>query len=400
LFFCSVPGVVSAQTADDSDQATRYFKKGRALYSQGKFKESVAQLEKAFALRPAPPILLNIGRTYEKLNKPKRALEYYEKYLLKARLVDPSRPMVEKMVRRLEKTLGIVHKHSDRLDTQDVTKTTIDGQRKEKDLTLQLVHTPVDLGKLKKPITLEAELPPDLDVDNVWVYFRRGGDRQFRTIKMREQGEGYIGIIPGKYATVSSMQYYLVAKKKGHGKKGVVATAGTKSTPHIIVIEGGRPPHLGPEKTFDVHSPYRTWFWVAAAGSVAILGGSLATFLLANDRASALETRAHQSCNPTNIPGRTCPPSIPTRSFDRASARSFEKDGKMFATLSGIFLGVGIAAAAGAGALWYLDHDYVKRERRRLRDEAHLLRGTRVVRFSGGPWAGPHGAGFTGRIDF
>ncbi|PIE19935.1 MAG: hypothetical protein CSA65_00370 [Proteobacteria bacterium] len=397
------PSIASAQggdaTVDDDERATQHFERGRQLYTQGKYNESIVQLEKAFELRPAPPILLNIGRTYEKLGKPKKALEYYRKYLLKARLVDPNRKMVDQMVRRIEKKLGIKHQATGLIDTQAVKKTD-GGGRKKKDLTLQLVHTPIDMGKANKPVTLQAELPPDLEVDGVYIYFRRGGEVKFRTIKMREQGEGYIGVIPGKYTTMSSMQYYLVAKKKGKGKKGVVATAGRKKTPHIIVIDGGRPPHLGPIKQAEIRSPYRTWFWVTAASSVAILGGSLATFLLANDRAGALETRAQQACNPRSIQGKACGPgkSVPERRFDQASARDFESEGKTFATLSGVLLGVGIAAAAGAGVLWYLDHDYVKRERRKRRDAK--APGRRVVRFSGGPWASPHGAGFTGRIDF
>jgi hypothetical protein len=399
-----VPSAAWAQgddaTVDDDERATQYFAKGRELATQKKYKEAITQFEKAFELRPAPALLLNVGRAYEKFGKPKKALEAYRRYLLKARLVDPNRKMVDQMVRRIEKKLGIKHQASGLIDTQSVKATGGSG-RKKKDLTLQLVHTPVDMGKVKKPVTLQAELPPDLDVDGVYVYYRRGGEIKFRTIKMREQGEGYIGVIPGKYTTMSSMQYYLVAKKKGKGKKGIVATAGTRSTPHIIVIDGGRPPHLGPVKQAEIRSPYRTWFWVAAAGSAAILGGSLATFLLASDRASALETRAQQACNPRNIPGKTCGPgaSVPERRFDQATARDFESEGKTFATLSGVFLGLGIAAAAGAGVLWYLDHDYVKRERRKRRD-AKNRGGTRVVRFSGGPWAGPNGAGFIGRIDF
>lgn len=394
-----LPARAQAEAVDEDEQATKYFAKGRELYTQGKYKESIVELEKAFALRPAPPILLNIGRTYEKLKQPKKALANYQKYLLKARLVDPNRKMVEQMVKRLEKELGIKSTAKTDLDVAGVKRTDTSGRRKKKDLTLQLVHTPVDAGKVRQPITIQAELPPDLNVDGVYVYYRKGGDKRFRKLKMPEQGEGYLAVIPGKFVTASSLQYYLVAEKKGANKKGIVATAGSRKTPHIIVIEGGRAPHLGPIVQAEIRSPYRTWFWVAAAGSVAILGGSLATFLLARDRASAMETRADQACNPQNIPNRTCPPSVPTRRFDQASARDFESQGKMFSTMAGVFLGVGIAAVAGTGVLWYLDRDYVKRERRKRALDARLG-GPRLVRFSGAPWVSPDGGGFVGRIDF
>lgn len=380
---------VYAQGLDEDKIATEHFNRGRKLYTDGKYQKSADELEKAFKLRPAPAILLNIGRCYEKLKQPKKALGFYQRYLLKARLVDPNRPMAEKMVKKLEKKLGVTSTTNRDLYTPEVKAIKKSDPKDAQSLGLQLIHTPVDMSKVKKDIRVNAELPPDVDVDAVWVYFRKGGQKRFRSIQMEEQGDGYFAIIPGKYATSTSMQYYLVAKKKGYGKKGIIAKAGSKKTPYIIVVEGGRAPHLGPEK--ELRSPYRTWMWVAAGTSLTFIASGVTTFILAKDRQSALETRADQA----QING-----GLPNRRFDQGSARDFESEGKTFATISGITLGIGIASAAATGALWYLDRKYLKAKQKEKEEDSAENKQESPFRITASPWASPSGAGVFGRIEF
>lgn len=391
----SLPSLAWAQAdeADEDARAKKHFSLGLSLYNEGKYKEAIDELRKAFALRPAPPILLNIGRTYEKLGKRKAALASYRRFLYKARLKDPSRPLVEKMVRRVERELGIKHKATNTLTTPGAARTSA-AAKKRRAASLQLIHTPIDAAKVRKSISVQAELPPDLDVDHVWVYYRKGGQRKFRKEEMKPQGEGFMAVIPGRRVTSTSIQYYLVAEKKGAGKRGVVATAGTRRNPNIIVVEGGRPPHLGPEKLPELRSPYRTWLWIAAGTSVALIGGGVASLVLSMDRSSAVEELAAQSC-----PNDNCG-SNPKLAFDQRDVRTYESQGKTFSTIGAIVLGAGIAAAGVTGYLWYRDRDYLKREKARLQEDANAVPGRRVVRAFAFPWAGPQAAGLAGRIDF
>jgi hypothetical protein len=388
---CPQPAL--AQDSDEPDQdaaAQQHFNKGRELYGAGKYKEAIVELKKAFTLRPAPPILLNIGRTHEKLGDKKGALKSYRRFLLKARLVDPNRKLVKSMVVKLEKELGIKHRDDNSLVAPTAKRT---GQRRKKVAELQLIHTPIDAAKVRNDITVQAELPPDLDVDGVFLLYRRGGESKFRKVAMKLQGEGYIAQVPGRHVTSTSLQYFLEARKKGAGKKGVLARAGSKKNPHIIVIEGGRAPHLGPIKHVDIRSPYRTWFWVGVGTTVGMIGGTVAMWMLAADRSNAVENLAKQSC------GNGCPPNLPGRSFAERSARDYESQGKMFNVMGAVFLGLGVAAAAGSGVLYYFDREYVRKERARLEARGPPPRKAGVRLFAA-PWLNAQGGGFTGRIEF
>jgi hypothetical protein len=254
---------------------------------------------------------------------------------------------------------------------------------------LQLIHTPVDSAKVREPVTILTELPPMIEVDRVVIYFRKAGEKNFRDLEMEGQGEAYVTKIPSRYITSTSLQYYIEAHK-GTGRRSLVATSGTKTTPHIIVIEGGRAPTIGPKREIVIYSPYRKWLWISAATTAALIGGGVAWAILAGDRASAMEKWVdQQSCD------ERCQEGLgePTKPFDDR-ARDWESEGKTFAVLGKVFLGLGIAAAGATGYIWYKNREYVARERRRLEADSG------GVSFAGAPWAGRGTIGVVGRFTF
>jgi hypothetical protein len=399
-----VPAVSAAQdeepatetpAVDEEEQAAKDFAEGRKLYGEGKYKGAIEALLRAYNLRPAPPILLNIARTYEKLGDKKNALKFYKEFLLKARMVDPSRREVEAVVKTLEKEVegktGAVTSAAGTEAPTAVT-TTEEGPGRLPGGRQQLIHTPVDTARVNQPITVMAELPPGVVADAVVLYFRTARERTFGQVRMETQGEAFVARIPAQYVTTSSLQYYVEAHK-GTGKGSVVAQAGSKTTPHIVVIEGGIALPVGPVREEKIRSPYWTWAWVATAGTAALLGAGVAGTVMARDRQSAMETRAHDekvNCNLDCQEGK----GMPKRPFDE-QARDWESEGKTFATLGKVFIALGVAAAGGSAYLWYADRAYVKQERRK-RAFAEGDRG----RFVAAPWAGPQGAGLVGRLDF
>ena len=240
-----------------------------------------------------------------------------------------------------------------------------------------------------------AELPPGAVADRVVLFVRSGGETDFHRISMEPQGETYVGRIPAPLVTSTSLQYFIRALR-GNGKGAVVADAGSRATPHIVVIEGGRAPRLGPVENVDVRSPYRTWVWVSAGASVAFLGGGLGFALLANDRESAIERWSRdQSCAGTCQAGG----SPPRLTFD-TKARAWESEGQTFALLGKLFIGLGVASGLGFGALLYLDRKYVREERRRLLAGGFGSRRTARSRVMAMPWAGRGGAGLMGQLNF
>lgn len=416
----SSPALVHAQEdeMDEEEQATKYFENGRKLHTAGKYPEAISELLKAYNLRPAPPILLYIGKTYEKIGDKKKALRFYKEYLLKARMTDAQRPLVEKVVKSLSKevggTTGAVTSSSG-TDTPDAATTTDVEPGVKTPRIAQLIHTPVDSAKRNTAITLMAELPPNVDADSLVVRYRKRGERRFRSAFMEPQGEAFVTQIPPHHVSSTSMQYFIEALvSKGNAMK-IVARAGAKGMPHIIVIEGGiRPGIRGPRRVedpnlitgpqVDVKSPYRTWIWVGAGATAAFLAVGLAGSFLAMDRANAMGKRAtEQSCPASRkIPGGGTAPSCadmevpPSRSFD-GDVRDWESEGKTFSAMGQVFIALSITAAAATGVMFFMDRKYVAEERRRKTASSGQDSGIRVM---GAPWAGPHGGGIMGRIDF
>jgi hypothetical protein len=396
LAVLAAPGLALAQDEpagdgeDEEEQAAKHFAAGRKLYGEAKYKEAIEELLKAYNLRPAPPILLNIARTYEKLGDKQNALKFYKEFLQKARLVDPSRPQVEAVVKELEKGVkGKTGALTTATGTETPTATTTTDGGTVPVGKQQMIHTPVDSARVRQPITIMAELPPGVVADRVLCHFRRSGELRFQSIQMEPQGESYVGQIPGNAVISTSLQYYLEAIKGGKS----AALAGSKTTPNIIVIEGG---HAlvpgGREET--IRSPYWKWTWVGVGVTAAMLAGAVAFPILAADRQNAIETRAtdpDRNCNQACQEGKGTP-KIP---FD-VQARDWESEGQAFAAAGTAFIVLTAVAAGATGALFYLDRRWIKRERakRAFTEERSGLR------FLAAPYAGPGGAGVLGRIDF
>ena len=393
---------------DEETRAARHFDKGRKLYGEEKYKEAIEELLKAYDLRPAPPILLNIARTYEKLESKKKALKFYKEFLLKARMMDPNRPMVEKVVKELESDVGSgtgAVTSSRGTDTTAVEQASdTEGRVDDRIRTAEMIHTPVDSAQVRKSVTLIAELPPDVEANFVVVQYRRGGELKFRQLAMEQQGEAYVGQIPGKHITSTSLQYYIQAVST---KKGIVAMSGNKRNPHIIVIEGGRRLRKG-EKITEMaptaRSPSFKWIFVSAGGAVvfAALGGA---FLgLSADRNNAIQEfyskkSCTKGCQAEEIIGQKMK-NPPQYAFDYQTKSGqkpmdWESEGKMFNILGGVFMGLGAAALGVTGYFTYKELTWKGGDA-----DLEASKHSPGIRFSGAPWAGENGAGFVGRIQF
>jgi hypothetical protein len=380
---------------DEEEQAAKHFAAGRKLYGEGKYKEAIGELLKAYELRPAPPILLNIARTYEKLGDKKNALKFYKEFLQKARLVDPSRKQVEAVVKELEKgqqgrTGALTTAAGTETPTAASTPTGDEGMAPAG--KQQMIHTPVDSAKVRQAITVMAELPPGIAADRVLLYVRRGGEIRFQVLPMQAQGEAYVGQIPGRLVTTTSLQYYIEAQKGARA----VAQAGSKTTPQIIVVEGGVAVVPGGEREDKIRSPYWKWAWVSTGVTAAMVAGAVAFPLLARDRQSAIEKRAHDenNCGMDCQAGRLdTPKGLPILPFD-VQARNWESEGQAFAAAGKAFVVLAAVAAGATATLFVLDRRWVKAERAR-----RSFAGERPRMFAA-PYAGPGGAGVVGRVDF
>jgi iron complex outermembrane receptor protein len=90
----------AAARADARAEARRHFRTGMQLIEQGKYEEGIRQLEAAYAIKPHPNCLFNMGRAWLDAGRGDRALEAYRRYLASD---PPDRTEIEALVARIER---------------------------------------------------------------------------------------------------------------------------------------------------------------------------------------------------------------------------------------------------------------------------------------------------------
>ena len=73
-----LPTTVRADTRTD---ARRYFTRGMAAIAEGRYREGIDNLLKAYDIKPHPNVLYNVARAFVNLNEYDDAIDYFEQYL-------------------------------------------------------------------------------------------------------------------------------------------------------------------------------------------------------------------------------------------------------------------------------------------------------------------------------
>lgn len=71
------------------DKCKDHYTKAVKLYKDESYDEALTEFQAAYSARAMPLLLVNIGRTMQKLGRPKEALAYYERYLQAESKLDP-----------------------------------------------------------------------------------------------------------------------------------------------------------------------------------------------------------------------------------------------------------------------------------------------------------------------
>lgn len=58
-----------------------HYRRAERYYEEGRYAESISELRAAYAIKPLPRLLLNIGQLHLKLRQPREALAAYEAFL-------------------------------------------------------------------------------------------------------------------------------------------------------------------------------------------------------------------------------------------------------------------------------------------------------------------------------
>jgi tetratricopeptide (TPR) repeat protein len=83
-------------------KARELYENGKVAYELSKFKEAVELFERAYALRPAPLLLFNLGQTHRQLGNLEEAQHSYEGFLREADRGMPEREVAERLLAEIE----------------------------------------------------------------------------------------------------------------------------------------------------------------------------------------------------------------------------------------------------------------------------------------------------------
>src|SRR6267142_1721047 len=92
-----------AALADARADAKRHFREGMSLISAGQIEKGIAELKQAYAIKPHPDVLYDIGKAYVDLGNIPEALNYFRQYVA----TDPAdKEQVLAVMQRLEAAMG------------------------------------------------------------------------------------------------------------------------------------------------------------------------------------------------------------------------------------------------------------------------------------------------------
>jgi len=384
----SAPLTAHAQAQKPSDEeiakAKEAFAKGKELFDKKDFKGAVAQFKESYRLSRNPLLLYNIGFTLDQLGDKSMALFYYQKYLEDAPKTDGNRGSAQARIEALEREIEqetLLGGSSGSGEAGEAGPAGGEGEGKPAQPAATVdsfQHMVIDEAPPGKPIDVSAFVPPGSNW-TVTLFYRAAGEDKFTGVKMTPRYNELVARIPANRTTGASVQYYIEVRDEA-GK--IVDRSGRSTSPHLVFLDpdakaryyadigdetaepisqseavaAGGGFTAAPEPTSEGgwmdagSSRFTKLKWGVTGGAIGLAALSGTLYLLSSKAGSDLEAEASASTDPAQC-GNSAPP---CRSFSDKQ-QGLEGRGQRFETWAHISLGVGAAAAIGAGVLWYLD---------------------------------------------
>jgi tetratricopeptide (TPR) repeat protein len=400
----SVQAQKGAPTSDELAKGKEHFARGKKLFDKKDYKGAVKEFKESFRLTRNPLLLYNIGYTFDQLGEKALALFYYQKYLEQSPASDSNRQAAEGRVQVLEIEIEEAKVAAGETPQPSGGKTAEPKTRGASAVAPaapavdKFQHEVIDEAPPGKPIDVSAFVPPNRKW-TVTLYYRAAGEGSFTAIEMKPRYNELLGRIPAAKTVGQSVQYYIEVKDAG-GK--VVDRSGKQTSPHLVLLDKSAKPRYYADMGEETAQPIASedvaatgggvaaasdeprgdgWMdagssrfnklkWGATGAAVGLVALSGTFYLLSSKASSDLESEAAASTDPAEC-GGTVPP---CRTFSDKQ-QSLEGKGQRFETWANISLGIGAAAAVGAGILWYLeirDHRKRRSEHEESNDEPKL----------------------------
>ena len=421
------PGGNSAAPSDeDIAKAKEHFARGKALFDKKDYKGAVAAFKESYRLSRNPLLLYNIGFTLDQLGDRPMALFYYQKYLKDAPKSDGNRENAAARTAALEREIeeenslgeaGAAEQPAPEPDAAAGEQPGPGGPAGGADVD-SFQHVVIDEAPPGRPIDVSAFVPKDA-AWKVILFYRAAGESKFAAVPMRPRYNELIARIPAAKTTGASVQYYIEVRD---ASGEVVDRSGRSTSPHLVFLDKNAKARyyadLGDERAAPIDddeavaagggftlesgesaggsgwtdagsSRFRKLKWGTTGGAAGLLALSGTLYLLSSKASSDLEAEALSSRDPAQCVGGD----PPCRAFTDHQ-QGLEARGQRLETFAHISLGVGAAAAIGAGVLWYLD---IKDSRARRRSRSS---GPEEPNFSAAPVIGDDFVGGAAAVRF
>jgi tetratricopeptide (TPR) repeat protein len=391
-----------APTADELAKGKEHFAKGRKLFDKKNYKGAVLEFKESYKLTRNALLLYNIGFTLDQMGDKPMALFYYQKYLQLAPETDGNRQAAEGRIPVLELEIeeATVMGGESAGPTRGKDRVPDSAKEKEKEAAPaaptveKFQHMVIDEAPPGRAIDVSAFIPANRKW-TVILYYRAAGEGAFTRAEMKPRYNELVARIPAAKTVGASVQYYIEVKD---AKGKVVDRSGRQTSPHLVFLDKSAKAHyysdMGDESAAPItasddddvaatgggmatssdgprgdgwmdagSSKFTKLKWGATGAAAGLLALSTTFYLLSSKASSDLEDEARSSSDPVECGGVP-----PCRTFSEKQ-QALEGKGQRFETFANVSLGIGAAAAIGAGVLWYLDIRDA-RKRRKAREES------------------------------
>jgi tetratricopeptide (TPR) repeat protein len=355
------PAPSEGPSAEDMAKAKEHYIAGKTLFDANDFEAAVDKFKESYKLSKNAVLLYNIAFTHDEIGDKQMATFYYEKFLKDTDRGAANRDVARKRLRTLKKEAGT--STTEPTDVQAVTS---------------FKHTVVDESPPNTPLDIVAVVPEGVPW-RVVLNYRVAGQAKFTSVEMQYRFKELVARIPAKDTAKKNVQYYIEVKD-GSGK--VLERSGQPTSPHIVYMEEGAKPRfysdevktgivVNPENPLgggnsngggggggggeltnggwtDVQSSkFYKLKWGTTGGAAGLVLASLTFYWLSSSFEERLQDESLES-----ITGQCGNP--PCKQFAQKQ-KDLQSLGQTYETLGTVALGLGVATAAAAGALWYLE---------------------------------------------
>jgi tetratricopeptide (TPR) repeat protein len=340
-------------------KAKEHYIAGKTLFDANDFEAAVDKFKESYKLSKNAVLLYNIGFTHDEIGDKQMATFYYEKFLKDTDRGAANRDVARKRLRALKKETGTAT--TEPTDVQAVTS---------------FKHSVVDESPPNTPLDIVAVVPEGVPW-RVVLNYRVAGQAKFTAVEMQYRFKELVARIPAKDTSKKNVQYYIEVKD---GSGNVLERSGQPTSPHIVYMEEGAKPRfysdtvktgivVNPENPIgggnsggnsgggseltnggwtDVQSSkFYKLKWGTTGGAAGLVLASLTFYWLSSDFEGRLQDESLDS-----ITGNCGNP--PCNQFAQKQ-KDLQSLGQTYETLGTVALGLGVATAAAAGALWYLE---------------------------------------------